>query len=185
MGKALFIGLGLLLFSALILACSGSNGRSLASIDDIKITAYQGQDVLGGKEVNLSKLLANGKPVVLNLWAGQCPPCRAEMPDFQQVADAYKGQIILVGLDVGPFVGLGTRDDAKQLLQDLKITYPVGTTFDSKVIENYQIVAMPTTFFLKPNGEVYRKWTGYMSRDRIEEMVKGLLEASKSSQQGL
>lgn len=167
--------LGLFVFAASALTC-GVSGSSKAP--DIKISAYQGQDVLGGNEVNLSKLLANGKPVVLNMWAGLCPPCRAEMPDLQQVADTYNGQLIMVGLDVGPFVGLGSRDDAKELLQDLKITYPVGTTFDAKVIEDYQVVAMPATFFIKPNGEIHKKWIGYMSRDKMEELVKGLLDAS-------
>ena len=40
---------------------------------------------------------------VMNLWASWCPPCRAEMPDFQRLADAYgkpRG-IAVVGVNEG------------------------------------------------------------------------------------
>ena len=44
---------------------------------------FQGQDVVGGEKVTLSGLIG-GRPIVLNFWAGLCPPCRAEMPDLQE-----------------------------------------------------------------------------------------------------
>src|SRR3972149_376992 len=45
-------------------------------------------DLLGGGQVKLSELL--GKPVVVNLWASWCPPCRAEMPAIESVYRAYE-----------------------------------------------------------------------------------------------
>ena len=40
---------------------------------DFLITMYQGQDVVGGEEINLRSLVGE-KPIVLNFWAGLCPP---------------------------------------------------------------------------------------------------------------
>jgi thiol-disulfide isomerase/thioredoxin len=37
--------------------------------------------------------------VALNFWAGQCPPCRAEMPAFQRVYDRHSDDFLLVGVD--------------------------------------------------------------------------------------
>lgn len=145
---------------------------------DFEIVAYQGQGALGGDTVKLSTLLARGKPVVLNFWAGLCPPCRVEMPDLQEVYSEQKGQVVVVGLDVGPFVNLGSRDAGKALLRQLNVTYPAGTTFDPAVIKAYKIIGMPTTFFIKPNGEIADTWTGLLTRDKLEELTRKLLAAS-------
>ena len=85
----------------------GSHKAFLAP--DFEITAYQGTEVLGGETVRLSELLSHEKPVVLNFWAGLCPPSRAEMPDLLEVYEHYQGQVLLFGLEAGPFVGLGSR----------------------------------------------------------------------------
>ena len=161
--------------TALALVACGRAGRPAP---DFQITVYQGEDVLGGKEVKFSDLLAKGKPVVLNFWAGECPPCRAEMPDLQVVAEQYQDRILLFGLDVGPFVGLGSREDGQALLKELGVTYPAGTTFDARVVGDYQLLGMPTTFFIKPNGEIFERWTAIITKPKLKELVDGLLRAS-------
>jgi hypothetical protein len=52
-------------------ACSAPLSQSSGGALDFTITAYQGEDVLGGQIVKFSRVFENGKPVVLNFWAGQ------------------------------------------------------------------------------------------------------------------
>lgn len=171
----LSILLGVVALTTLVLvACNQGGNRA----PDFRIIVYQGEDVLGGKEVRLSDLLAKGNPVVLNFWAGLCPPCRREMPDLQTVHEEYKDRVLLFGLDVGPFVGLGSREDGKALLKELEVTYPAGTTFDAEVVKVYKVLGMPSTFFIKPNGEIVQQWTGLLNKQKLEELVQGLLAAS-------
>ena len=144
---------------------------------DFVITVYQGEVILGGQEVTFSSLFAEGKPVVLNFWAGLCPPCRAEMPDLQETYDEYGDKVLLFGLDVGPFMGLGSREDGQELLNELRVTYPAGTTFERSVTRSYEIRGMPTTFFIKPNGEVLRKWGGLLTKDRMGLLIQELIAA--------
>jgi thiol-disulfide isomerase/thioredoxin len=99
-------------------------------VPDFTISAYQGEDVLGGQTVKFSKLFERGKPVILNFWAGLCPPCRAEMPGFQKVFDQVRDSVVLVGVDLGPFVGLGEHDDARRLLAELGVRYPAAFAVD-------------------------------------------------------
>jgi hypothetical protein len=47
-----------------------ANGTTAAPAGDFNIVAYQGDAVLGGKQVAFSKVFDQGKPVVLNFWAG-------------------------------------------------------------------------------------------------------------------
>ncbi len=145
---------------------------------DFGLSSYQGEDVLGGSEIDFSNLFGTGRPVVLNFWAAFCPPCRAEMPDIQSVYHQFQRNVNFFGLDIGPFVGLGSRDDGKELIQKLGVTYPTGTTFDAQVVRAYQVRGMPTTLFLTPDGEVFNTWTGALNREKLEELIKELLEAS-------
>jgi hypothetical protein len=66
------------------------------------------------------------------------------------------------------------------LLEELGVTYPTGTTVEAQVVREYQITGMPSTFFITPNGEVVRKWTGLLTEAKMAELVEELLEASGS-----
>ncbi|MGH2453814.1 MAG: TlpA family protein disulfide reductase [bacterium] len=153
--------------------------RSLPLAPDILITLYQGEEVLGAREVALSSLWER-KPVVLNFWAGLCPPCRAEMPDFDRLFAARGDRFILIGVDIGPFIGLGSNEDGRALLQELKVTFPAGTTSDARTVRNYQILGMPTTVFITPQGRIFRKHAGLLTRDMMETLLDQLLAASRS-----
>ena len=131
--------------------------------------------------VQFSDLLGQGKPVVLNFWAGLCPPCRVEMPDLQAIHEEFGDEILLVGVDVGTFTGLGNEQDGRALLQEVGVTYPAGTTANADVMRAYQVIGMPTTVFLTPNGEIHQKWTGLLTQKKMEELVQDLLAASAGS----
>lgn len=148
---------------------------------DFQIAVYQGEEIVGGQEVQFSELLGQGKPVVLNLWAGLCPPCRLEMSDFQEVSDEFGDEVVLFGLDVGPFTNLGSREDGQSLVQELGVTYPVGTTDEADVVRAYGLIGMPTTYFITPEGEIVQQWTGLLTSEKLSELVEELLEASAGS----
>lgn len=147
---------------------------------DFQLSVYQGADALpiDGEEGQFSELFQKNQPVVLNFWAGLCPPCRAEMPAFQQVYDEMGDQFVLVGLDIGPFVHLGSREDGRALLQELGITYPAATTFNQDIVNEYKIRGMPTTVFLTPDGEIFNTHTGLLNTESLRSEVQAVLQAS-------
>jgi thiol-disulfide isomerase/thioredoxin len=145
---------------------------------DFEITLYRSAAHQQGEQVMFSDLLAQGQPVVLNFWAGLCPPCRLEMPDLQAVSDTYAGRILLFGLDVGPFTGLGSREDGQALLDTLQISYPAGATDDASIVRQYEIRGMPTTYFIQPDGTVFEVWTGLLTEERLAELVEAMLAAT-------
>ncbi len=148
---------------------------------DIALSMYQGLTEGGGEKIALSDLWEKRRqPVVLNFWAGLCPPCRAEMPDFQRLYERPDRKFALIGVDIGPFIGLGSRDDARALLRELAVTYPAGTTFDIGTVRNYEILGMPTTVFITTEGQIWRKHAGLLTFDQLKAFTDELVRVSAS-----
>ena len=145
---------------------------------DFEFSMYQGADVFEAEDVRYSELFPSDKPIVLNFWAGLCPPCRAEMPGFQAVYEEHGDEFTLLGLDVGPFMNLGSNNDARKLLQDLNITYPTGYAHDGDSVLQHRVVTMPTTIFLLPDGEVFRREEGFINQTKMTGIIQDLVRAS-------
>ena len=158
-----------------------SGGKSFA------FSMYQGADELGaeelvgGEDLDFAQLFPADKPVVLNFWAGLCPPCRAEMPGFQAVYEQFQGDFILLSVDIGPFMGLGSNGDARNLLRELNITYPTGYAHERSAASRFNVIAMPTTVFFTPDGKTFSTKRGFLSRGEMEGTVRDLIAASAPS----
>lgn len=143
---------------------------------DFEFSVYQGEEILGGDPINFSEILDDGKPVVLNFWAGNCPPCRGEMPALQKVWDAHQDDIIFVGLDVGTFTNFGTRQSAIALLNELNVTYPAGGPPNSTPLVNYSVRSMPTTVFFGADGQPFDRWDGAISEFQMNNIISAMLK---------
>lgn len=140
---------------------------------DLSLSMYTGADRVGGEELALSTL--EGQPVLLNFWAGLCPPCRAEMPDLQRFHEDLGDEALLVGVDVGQFTMLGGEPEARELLDNLNITYPTGSTPDRRIMQTFMVTTMPTTVFVNPDGTVFRKWSGVLDHETLVEITNEML----------
>ncbi|BAC13778.1 thiol-disulfide oxidoreductase ResA [Oceanobacillus iheyensis] len=112
--------------------------------------------------VQLSDL--EGKGVMLNFWATWCDPCKAEMPYMQDLYAEYKEkgvEIVAVSLD-------GTELVVDQFIDEYDLTFPVPHDKNGEVKDLYKIGPMPTTYFIKPNGEIEEIVQGALTLDRLE-----------------
>lgn len=122
--------------------------------------------------------LFDGRPVVLNFWGGSCPPCRAEMPDFDAVARTNVDAVRFVGIDLGEPMGLGDEAQGRALVAELGVDYFTGRAEDGDgVIDAYGVQVMPTTVFFRASGEVLAARPGALSRAELEQSVALLREA--------
>ena len=53
---------------------------------------------MDGGTVNTADL--RGKIIIFNVWATWCPPCKAELPDFNRIASEYKDKVVIIAADV-------------------------------------------------------------------------------------
>lgn len=167
------LALALLLVVAIAGCGSGESETATNAVYDFPIVFYQGQDEAGAEMASLSEL--RGQPIVLNFWAGQCPPCRAEMPEFQSFADEYAGRALVIGVDLGQFFSLGNQDDAVKLLNELSVRYPAGYTDDAGVLPELGVTGLPATFFIAADGNLHRKWLGVLNGEKLAEITDEML----------
>ena len=171
-----FGGLGGIALTALVVAIIliAPSESDTKSAPNFSFTLYQGEELLGASELEIHQL-PQGKPIVLNFWAGLCPPCRAEMPDLQQFSDEFGDRLTLLGIDLGKFTGLGSQKDANDLLEELGVTYPAGYTEDAGVIKDYRVFGLPATIFIDSEGNIFKNWGGALNLDVLRKQTNAML----------
>ncbi len=167
-----WITAALLMSLTLTVACGGSDEGKAA---DFPIVVSQGQDILGGDQVAMASLVGE-KPVVLNFWAAECPPCRAELPEFQEFHDEYGNRILVLGVDLGQFTNQGTPEQGRELLVELGVNFPAGYTEDAQILPKYNVLGLPTTVFINSDGSIHYTWTGALNKEALIEKGEEMLE---------
>lgn len=115
-----------------------------------------------------------GQPVILNFWASWCVPCRREMPALQATAGRYEEDgLLLLGMNQ---TYLDNVDAARAFVQELALTFP-NTRDDEGVVgsEAYQVVGIPTTVFIAPDGAVAHIQIGEMSLEQVTAYTEQLI----------
>jgi peroxiredoxin len=126
-----------------------------------------------GVQVSLEDL--EGKPLIINFWASWCPPCRAEMPAFQQVYQEYSDQGLMIAA-----VNMTHQDslaDINNFVDQNQLSFPILMDEQGLVSKQYNIHSLPTTFFIDSSGTIQRVIIGGpipLSLMRIE--ITNLLE---------
>jgi len=114
-----------------------------------------------------------GRPILLNFWATWCPPCKAEIPSFVELANEYKKQNLLV-------LGVSVDDpaaDIKKFAADYKVNYPLllGKGHDD-LLQAYDAAdVIPISWLIRPDGTVLAKVQGVHTKDWFETQVKALV----------
>lgn len=124
-----------------------------------------------GQQASLSSL--KGTPVVLNLWASWCGPCRDEAPIFEQVWNGYrkKGALVL-GLDLQDLT-----ENALDFMKKYGLTYPSlrdGTDASKRDLE---ATGVPETYIIDRQGRIALHITGQVtSADQITVALDQVLK---------
>jgi peroxiredoxin len=146
---------------------------------ELSVTRPDGTKValtdLDGNPVRLADL--RGKLVWLNFWATWCPPCQAETPVLRDTAAAYRDR----GLEVvGMAVQETTVDDVKAYAERYGIDYPIAFDGSADIFNRYHVFALPTQFFIGPDGRILEVVNGPMSDAGARARIESYLAAGAS-----
>ncbi|MEY9979934.1 peroxiredoxin family protein [Lysinibacillus sp. RC79] len=133
---------------------------------------------LDGKDVTLSEL--RGKKVVLNFWATWCPPCKAEMPHMQNYYEqnAKKDNVEIIAVNLTK-AERDVTEDAKidsvmTFKESFKLTFPILLDQKNSAGFAYQVITIPTTYFIDSNGYIRRAITGPMNVEMLKSYVDAM-----------
>lgn len=117
-----------------------------------------------GNEVKLSDFF--GKPIVLNFWASWCPPCKSEMPHFNEVYGDVKGDITFIMIDLVD----GQREtlkDGQKFIEESGYSFPVYFDTEQQAAYTYGISSIPTTIFIDKDGKIVKGYTGAIDKETL------------------
>lgn len=122
----------------------------------------------GGEAVDLSSLRG---PMVVNLWASWCGPCREEMPVLQDFHDRYADRVPVLGIDWQDAQVTG----ALELVRDTGVTYPLlaDPAADLGIVDGLPVQGLPAVVLLDEDGRIaYRALTEIEDRAQLEGLVE-------------
>lgn len=120
-------------------------------------------------EVKLSDFA--GKPIVVNIWASWCGPCRSELPYFDTMYSELGDDVVFMMVnDTG---GRETKDVAKKFVKDNGYNFPLY--FDKNASGAYSVNAIPTTLFIDRDGNLVHKEIGSMSEEELRGFIDEIL----------
>jgi len=107
-----------------------------------------------------------GQPVVLNFFASWCPPCRAELPEFETVSREVAGEVTFLGVNTD-----FSEDAWLRMIEETGITFPTVFQPSNELFVATKSPSMPTTLFIDADGAVKHTFAGRLSEDRLRELI--------------
>lgn len=121
----------------------------------------------GSGQVDLATL--RGTPMVVNLWATWCGPCREEAPYLAEIADDLAGEVTLIGVDVAdPDPVAALRFAGEQ-----GWTYPHVADPDRRFVAALGVNGLPQTLLVDADGLIVHRHVGPVTST---EQLRGLVQ---------
>jgi thiol-disulfide isomerase/thioredoxin len=122
-----------------------------------------------GDTIKLTTLMPPDKPIIINLWATWCPPCRRELPMLAAVA-AQRDDVVFVFASQGETAAHVSRYLAEHDLQ------PEHVLIDSSgmLAQHYGTVGLPVTLFIGADGLLAHTHVGEISREVLLSRIARL-----------
>jgi cytochrome c biogenesis protein CcmG/thiol:disulfide interchange protein DsbE len=170
----------LLAGAALLAACAPSGAKQAGGQNRAATPAGIAPDAIhlqmagfaGGPAFNLPGDLG-GRPLVLNVWASWCGPCRQEMPAFQQVYLQAKDRVSFLGLDSRDVV-----DAARRFAAQTGVTYRLAADPDGQAAAKLGVAALPTTVFIGADGTLRGRHVGALTSTDLRANIRRYLGVS-------
>ncbi|WP_455366931.1 peroxiredoxin family protein [Kaarinaea lacus] len=165
----------LIIFCALIIGASAvyaDKSQPLHAVPDSPVAPKFSLKDINGKLYRLADY--QGKVVIVNFWTTWCPPCRFELPSMERAYQQFQKQDIeILAINVGEDV-----DTIFTFTVDYPVTFPLLMDLDSRVINDYPVIGLPTTYVIDTRGRLVYRAIGTREWDD-PVLIKTILDLKK------
>src|SRR5687767_12568007 len=130
---------------------------------------------LDGTPIRLAEL--RGKAVWINFWASWCPPCQYETPIIRSMDEKYRDR----GLEIIAIQVQQTVDAGKDYANRYDLEYTIGADVTGSIFHAYRVFALPTQFFIDPEGRIRTIVNGPLDERRATQLIESILPPGSSA----
>ncbi len=145
-----------LLKATLVVIVASCSGGAPARVEIGREAPSYAARSLQGDSVSLA--LLRGKPVLLNVWATWCLPCKEEIPYLESLHGKHAAdglQIVGVSVDAR-----GDEDKIEEFARDFRMTYPIWRDPDERINSRFLAIGVPSTYLIDRDGVLRWKHLG-------------------------
>lgn len=153
----------------LVLGACASSGRAAPATGRLPTNPYALPEF---DKAAYDRMLARqrGTPVLVNIWASWCGPCRQEAPFLEAASEAYGDRVQFVGVDI-----LDARDSARAFMHESGWTYPSVFDPNGAIRDALGILGQPATLFYDADGTLVKSWLGPLTREALAHNLEAIL----------
>ena len=111
-----------------------------------------------------------GTPVLVNIWASWCAPCRDEAPHLASAHQAFGDRVQFLGLDI-----LDERGSAREFMREYGWTYPSVFDATGAIRDGLGILGQPATLFYDPSGQLVKTWSGPLTDEALADGLDAIV----------
>ena len=110
-----------------------------------------------------------GTPVIVNIWASWCAPCRTETPLLQRAWEQHADEVMILGVDSKDTVGA-----AEGFMDDFAVTYPNVFDATGEIRARLGLRGFPTTYVFDAEGNLVTSIVGGLTEQRLAGIIQDI-----------
>lgn len=123
---------------------------------------------LDGNSIVLSEY--KGKKIFINFWSTDIRPCKKEMADIEALYNEMKDTDLVI-LSVN---AADAEDKVRAFADEKSYSFPIILDIDGKITKRYNVVGIPTSFFIDKDGYLDNMSIGAINLEKMKEYISNL-----------
>lgn len=152
--------------------CYAKDGGEFHIIDTGQKAPHISLPGMDGNIVSLDRYKKD--VIVLVFWATWCKNCKKEMPLLEEIYNRYRDKgLTIIGVNYNE-----GKEKVEKFVSEMGLTFPMALDNDLKVTRAYQVLSLPTIFFVDRKGFIRDRYRGEIGEEFMLSKVDPLIEES-------